>query len=60
MTVVGMDEDNLIVNDPFGRMNTEEGFYTRHNGDHLKYPYQDILPRWIVEGESSGWGIIIS
>ena len=61
MTVVGMDEDNLIVNDPFGEMNTEGGFYTKNtNGDHLKYPYQDILPRWIVEGESSGWGIIIS
>ena len=61
MTVVGIDEDNLIVNDPFGRMDTDEGIYAKDtNGDHLKYPYQDILPRWIVEGESSGWGIIIS
>ena len=61
MTVVGMDEDYLIVNDPFGEMCTEDGYYINNtDGKNLKYPYEHILKRWLVEGESSGWGIILS
>ena len=61
MTVVGMDDDYLIVNDPFGEMCTEDGYYINNtDGKNLKYPYEHILKRWLVEGESSGWGIILS
>ena len=61
ITVVGMDDYHLIVNDPSGVMDVKRGFYRQNtNGDHLKYAYQDILPRWTVEGDSSGWGIIIT
>jgi len=61
MTVVGMDDDYLIVNDPFGEMCTEDGYYINNtDGKNLKYPYEHILKRWLVEGESSGWGIILN
>tara|TARA_Y100000022_G_scaffold181151_1_gene173602 strand:- start:569 stop:1741 length:1173 start_codon:yes stop_codon:yes gene_type:complete len=61
IVVVGMDEDYLIVCDPFGEMDTVRGIYRNNtNGKNLKYPYEHILKRWLIEGDSSGWGIIIS
>jgi len=37
------------------------GIYRNNtNGKNLKYPYEHILKRWLIEGDSSGWGIIIS
>ena len=59
--VVGFDEDGLIVNDPYGEMDVINGGYINHtNGDHIRYSYQNLLPRWCVEGEGSGWGMIIA
>lgn len=58
--VVGMDDKNFLVNDPFGEMNLVNGGYVQHaNGDHLKYSHKNLLPRWTVEGSCSGWGILI-
>ncbi len=60
VTVVGFDENGLIVNDPYGEMDVLSGGYVNHtNGAHIRYSYQNLLPRWCVEGEGSGWGIII-
>ena len=45
-----------IVNDPNGEANLVGGGYTDNlNGDHLNYSYKNWNPRWIVEGEGSGW-----
>ena len=44
------------VNDPNGEANLTAGGYTSNlNGDHLEYSYKNWNPRWIVEGEGSGW-----
>ena len=60
VTVVGFDEDYLIVNDPNGELDVLNGGYLNHtNGNHQHYSYQNLLPRWSVEGEGSGWGIIV-
>ena len=45
-----------IVNDPNGEANLVGGGYgDNYNGDHLDYSYKNWNPRWIVEGEGSGW-----
>ncbi len=44
------------MNDPNGEADLVNGGYTPNmNGDHLSYSYKDWNPRWIVEGEGSGW-----
>lgn len=54
--VVGYDSSNWIINDPNGEANLTAGGYSNNlNGDHLKYSYKNWNPRWIVEGEGSGW-----
>lgn len=59
--VVGMGPGYLIVNDPYGELNVADGGYLASvNGDHLKYSTKNLLPRWMVEGDSTGWGLILS
>ena len=44
------------MNDPNGEANLSAGGYTNNlNGDNLNYSYKNWNPRWIVEGEGSGW-----
>lgn len=61
VTVIGYNEDGLIVNDPMGDLDLLNGAYIPdRSGATLTYPYQTLLPRWTVEGDGSGWGIIIN
>ena len=61
IVVVGKGPDYFICNDPFGELDCQSGRYLQHtDGNHLKYSYHDLLPRWTVEGSSSGWGMIIN
>lgn len=54
--VIGYDNENWIMNDPNGQARLDLGGYTSElNGDHLYYSFKEWNPRWIVEGESSGW-----
>ena len=54
--VVGYTQDAWIMNDPNGEANLVDGGYANNlNGDHLKYSFKNWNPRWIVEGEGSGW-----
>ena len=54
--VIGYTQDAWIINDPNGEANLVAGGYTNNlNGDHLKYSFKNWNPRWIVEGEGSGW-----
>ena len=56
--IIGYSDLNKtwIVNDPNGEANLVAGGYTDNlNGDHLSYSYKNWNPRWIVEGEGSGW-----
>ncbi len=52
--VVGKNSSGYIVNDPWGN-----GFdYVNHNGKEVIYPTQSLDSRWLVEGQSTGWGRI--
>jgi len=54
--VVGYTDSAWIMNDPNGEANLTAGGYTNNlNGDHLSYSFKNWNPRWVVEGEGSGW-----
>lgn len=54
--IIGYDETGWIVNDPNGEANLSTGGYTNNlNGANQHYSFQCFNPRWIVEGEGSGW-----
>lgn len=54
--VVGYTDTAWIVNDPNGEANLVAGGYDHNlNGGGLEYSYKNWNPRWIVEGEGSGW-----
>ena len=54
--VIGYDDSGWIVHDPNGEANLATGGYTNNlNGAKLHYSYSGFNPRWIVEGEGSGW-----
>ena len=54
--VTGFTDSAWIVNDPNGEANLATGGYTNNlNGANLSYSYSAFNPRWIVEGEGSGW-----
>ena len=54
--VVGYTDNAWIMNDPNGEANLTAGGYTNNlNGDHLHYSFKNWNPRWVVEGEGSGW-----
>lgn len=61
--ITGYDDDNevWIVNDPNGEASLRSGGYTSNlDGEGLKYSYKNFNPRWIVEGEGSGWYMDVS
>lgn len=54
--VIGYTKDAWIVNDPNGEANLANGGYLNHNkGARQNYSFKNWNPRWIVEGEGSGW-----
>lgn len=57
--VIGRSEDNksYVVNDPFGDLDLINGGYLSTNGAKKLYSKLNLKPRWMVEGESSGWFI---
>lgn len=59
LVITGMDKQKglFYANDPWG-----EGFcYSNHNGKNVAYPINPTLERrWLVDGENSGWGRLIT
>ncbi|NBW99899.1 hypothetical protein EBR03_10055, partial [bacterium] len=57
--VIGRSEDNksYVVNDPFGELDLVNGGYPSTNGAKRLYSKLNLKPRWMVEGEGSGWFI---
>jgi hypothetical protein len=60
LTVVGItaDKTKLWVHDPFGQMDLVNGGYVDTNGKYQLYSKKNLGPRWMVEGEASGWSIV--
>lgn len=56
---IGYDRDDaLIVHDPFGEIDLLSGAYVNNWGARLRYSRKNLGPRWMVEGEGSGWAIL--
>jgi GH24 family phage-related lysozyme (muramidase) len=62
LVVIGMtaDKKSVIVNDPFGDLDLVGGTYSAKSGAGLVYSKKNLGPRWLVEGEGSGWFISAS
>lgn len=58
LTVVGITDSAVIVNDPWGEMNVPNGTYTSTKGACLAYSKKHWGPRWMAEGPGTGWAII--
>ena len=57
------DSDAFIVHDPFGELNLVDGGWTSKTataGKAVKYSRRNLLPRWLPDGPSSGWGWVFS
>ena len=59
--VVGTDATSVIHNDPYGMAEIVNGGYkSAQGGKYVHYSKQYWLPRWLVEGANSGWGVLIN
>jgi len=59
----GFDPFNYIINDPYGELDLMSGQWLRQGGTSgrgLKYSYKNLNPRWLPEGQSSGWAWLFS
>ena len=56
--IIGYNDTGWWVHDPNGEADLVSGGYVSnsiHSGVAVKYSYKNWNPRWIVEGEGSGW-----
>ena len=58
LIVIGTTPTAVIVNDPWGEMLVAEGVYAGNRGGGLAYSRKNWGPRWMVEGDNTGWAII--
>ena len=56
--VVGYDASSLIVHDPFGEADLITGATLDRPGRFVRYSRRNFGPRWMVDGQGSGWAII--
>jgi GH24 family phage-related lysozyme (muramidase) len=61
--IVGYDDNaqKYIVHDPYGELDLMNGgYYGSTNGANQRYSYSSFDKRWMVEGNGTGWGVIIT
>lgn len=57
---VDMDKQQYVVNDPWGEADLiGGGFVGSQNGSKTRYSFRNFEPRWMVEGDKTGWGLIL-
>ncbi|MFZ9570315.1 MAG: glucosaminidase domain-containing protein [Vulcanococcus sp.] len=59
LTVIGYTDKAFIVNDPWGEIDLVKGTYISTKGSGIAYSRKNWGPRWMVEGPSTGWAILI-
>lgn len=52
------DKSKLWVHDPFGELDLISGGYVSTNGKYRLYSKKNLGPRWMVEGQGSGWAVL--
>jgi hypothetical protein len=63
LVIVGIDLESghYIVNDPWGDCDLiNGGMLGSMNGYRLRYSFENFEKRWMVEGDKTGWGLIIT
>jgi len=61
--IIGIDLDSghYIVNDPWGDCDlVYGGMLGNANGAKVRYSFKNFEPRWMAEGDSTGWGLILN
>ena len=58
LIVVGYTTDHLIVHDPFGEADLVNGTTLGGVARFARYSRRNFGPRWMVEGNNTGWAII--
>lgn len=56
--LIGYDQYNFFVHDPFGEMDLINGGYPKAgptDGKNKKYSRKNLLKRWLVQSASDGW-----
>lgn len=60
--IVGVDlnREAYIVHDPWGECDlVGGGMMGMQNGANLRYSFKNFEPRWMVEGNGTGWGLLL-
>ena len=58
LCIIGYDINGYWVHDPWGECDLIGGVYQSSDGKKLHYSYKNFEPRWLVEGQNSGWCVI--
>lgn len=58
LIVIATTPTAVVVHDPFGEMLVAEGSYAGTRGAGLAYSRKNWGPRWMVEGNGTGWAIV--
>lgn len=59
----GFDFRAWAINDPYGELDLVNGTWARQGGNSgqgVRYSFQNLNPRWLAEGPSSGWAWLFS
>jgi len=60
LVVVGYNPDEFVVQDPMGRPLMETGGHDiSQTGELVRISRQAFYQRWLIEGDASGWGILV-
>jgi hypothetical protein len=56
--VYGFTDTHWICHDPYGELDLVAGGWAQQGrgGRGVRYSFRNLNPRWLVEGEGSGWG----
>jgi hypothetical protein len=58
LLAIGYTPTHVIVHDPWGELDVVNGgFVPGKSGKNQRYSWKNFLPRWEVEGPSTGWSM---
>ena len=61
--LIGYDETEFIVHDPFGRMDLDNGGYIATgpvDGKFIRYTKEKLLKRWLIASDHDGWFVRVA
>lgn len=59
LCITGYDATGYWVNDPWGEIDLLAGTYPSTDGNKKHYSYKNFEPRWMADGQSTGWCIVV-